>query len=37
MGGNVKADSHQDFVIPFPTVEADGKTLIDKGKTLSAR
>lgn len=37
MGGNVKADTHQDFVIPFPTVEADGKTLIDQGKIVSAR
>ena len=32
MGGRVKADLHQDFIIPFPTVEVDGDMLMAQGK-----
>jgi aminopeptidase len=36
MGGRVKADHHQDFIVPSPTVEVDGRVLMEKGK-LDAR
>lgn len=32
MGGRVKADLHQDFIIPFPTVEVDGKIMMAQGR-----
>jgi len=32
MGGRVKADYHQDFLIPSPTVDADNTRLIENGK-----
>jgi leucyl aminopeptidase (aminopeptidase T) len=32
MGGRVKADYHQDFLIPSPTVDADSRRLIENGK-----
>ncbi len=33
-GGRVEADLHEDFIIPEPTVYADGKVFIEKGKHL---
>ena len=36
MGGRVRADVHQDFIVPSPTVEVDGRVLMEKGK-LDAR
>jgi len=32
MGGAIKADYHQDFIIPSPTVEADGELIAARGK-----
>jgi len=34
MGGKVTADLHQDFVIPKPTLEFDGKTILKDGKII---
>jgi leucyl aminopeptidase (aminopeptidase T) len=37
MGGRVKADLHQDFIIPFPTVEVDGNVLMAQARLRTIR